>query len=99
MPGDLHHFSDHRVLRGGIAVVELQCIRPAGEIRITSVGEQQVAAFALGPCVVVRGTREIEFGSRDVILGMVFHPRMIQAGVVGDEIEHQPEATIAETLT
>ena len=44
LPGDLQQLADHRLLRGRIAVVELERVRPAGEVRVAAVGEQQVAA-------------------------------------------------------
>ena len=44
----------HRVLRGGIAVVQLQCIRPAGKIGITPIGKQHVTALALDPGIILR---------------------------------------------
>ena len=40
LTGDLQQLPDHRLLRGGIAVVELKCVRPAREVRIAPVGEQ-----------------------------------------------------------
>ena len=49
LPGDLHQLADHRLLRGRIAVVELQRVRPAGEVRVAAVGQQQVAAAPLRP--------------------------------------------------
>ena len=54
LPGDLHQLADHRLLRGRVAVVELQRVRPAGEVRIAPVGQEQVAALALDPGVVLR---------------------------------------------
>ena len=42
--GDLVQLADHRLLRSRIAVVELQRIRPAGEVRIAAVCQNQVAA-------------------------------------------------------
>jgi len=98
LPGDLDELGDHRFLRGGIAVVELQRVRPARKVGIAAMGEQQVSLRALDPGVVLRRSRQVELGSADVMLGMVFHPRMIQTGVVRDEIEEQPQATCAQSL-
>ena len=44
LPGDPQQLADHRLLRGRVAVVELERVRPAGEVRVAAVGEQQVAA-------------------------------------------------------
>ena len=43
LPGDLRQLADHRLLRGGVGVVELQRVGPAGEIRIAAVGQDQIA--------------------------------------------------------
>ena len=48
-PAIFTQLADHRFLRGRVAVVELKRVRPAGEIGIAAVGEQQVAAPALRP--------------------------------------------------
>ena len=45
--GDLQEFADHRLLRGGVGVVELHGIGPAGEIRIAAEGKHLVAPCAL----------------------------------------------------
>ena len=54
LPGDLPQLADHRLLRGRVAVVELQRVGPAGEVRIAAMGQQQVALLALDPGVVLR---------------------------------------------
>ena len=89
---------DHRLLSGRVAVVELQRVGPAGEIRIAAVGEHQVALRSRDPRVVLRRARQVLLGARDEVLGMLLDPGMIQAGVVGDEVEHQPQAARAEPL-
>ena len=89
LPGDPQQLSDHRVLRGGVAVVKLQRIRPAGEKRIASIREQPVAALALGPGIILRRAGQVEFRPGDVILRMFFHPRVIQARVVGNEVKQE----------
>ena len=54
--------------------------------------------LALDPGVVLRRPGQVQFGPGDEILGVVLDPGMIQAGVVGDEVEHQPQAALAEPL-
>ena len=73
-------------------------VGPAGEIGIAAVGEQQIAALALDPGVVLRAPGQVELGAGDEILGMIFDPGMIEPHVIGDEIEHQPQAALAEPL-
>ena len=48
---DLHQLGDHRFLRGRIAVVELQRVRPAREVRIASVCQHQIAPRSSSPSV------------------------------------------------
>ena len=97
-PAIFTQLADHGFLRGRVAVVELQRVRPAGEVRIAPVGQQQIALLALDPGVVLRRTRQVQFRAGDVILGMILHPGMIQARVIGDEVEQQPQAALAEPL-
>ena len=47
-----------------VAVVELQRVGPAGEVRIAAVGEQQVARFASDPGVVLRRAGQVELACR-----------------------------------
>ena len=41
---------------------------------------------------------QIQFGSTDVIIGVIFHPGVIQARVIGNEVEHQAQAALAQTV-
>ena len=79
LSGDLQQLADHRLLRGRIAVVELQRVRPAGEVRVAPIGQDQVAPLPLDPRVVLRRLRQVELGPGDVVLRVVLHPGMIQA--------------------
>ena len=47
LAGDLLEFPDHRLLGGGIAVIELQGIRPAGKIGIPAISQDQVRSFSV----------------------------------------------------
>ena len=98
LSGDLHQLADHRFLRGGVGVVELQCVGPAGEIRITAVGQEQIATLAFDPGVVLRSAGQVEFGALDEIVGMIFDPGMIEPHVIGHEVEHELQAALAEPL-
>jgi hypothetical protein len=98
LSGDLHERRDHRLLCGGIRVVQLQRVGPPSEVRIASVGEHATAVRALEPRVVLRLAREAIVGARDVVLRVRLHPRVIHARVIRDEIEQQPEAARAEPL-
>ena len=95
-PAIFTQFADHRLLHRGIGVVELQGVGPAGKVRIAAVGEQQVAALAFDPGVVLRSASQIEFGTLDEEIGMIFDPGMAEPHVIGDEVEHELEAAFAE---
>ena len=79
LAGDLQQLADHRLLRGRVAVVELQRVGPAGEIRVAAVGQQQVAALAFDPGVILRRPGQVEFRAADEVLGMVLDPGMVRA--------------------
>ena len=69
LSGNLHQRRDHRLLGGGIRVVELQRVGPAGEVRIAPVSEHAPAMRALEPRVVLRRAREVVVGALNVVLG------------------------------
>ncbi len=99
LAGDLDEFADHRLLRGRGGVVELQRVGPAGEIGITAIGEEHVAGLAFDPDVVLRRAGQIEFTAADEVLRMGFDPGMPEAHVVGNEIEHEFEASFLQAFT
>ena len=96
LSGDSLQFADHRLLQFRVAVVELQRVRPAGEVRIATVGQQHVATLACHPGVVLRRARKVQLAAADVIPEVFLDPVVVQAGVVRDEIEHQPQVAPAE---
>ena len=69
-----------------------------GKIRIAAVGQQQVALLALDPGVVLRRPGQVEFRAGDVILGVVLDPGVIQSRVIGNEVQQQAQAALAEPL-
>src|SRR5262249_41844736 len=64
-----------------------------------TVCQKNVAVFSLHPGVILRCASEVEFGPADEVLGMVLHPRVAEAHVVGHEIEHEPQAALPQPLT
>ena len=58
--------------------------------------EEQVAALALDPDVVLRSAGQVEFGAFDEVVGMVFDPGMIEPHVIRHKIEHEPKSALAE---
>ena len=62
-PAIFDQLADHRFLRRRVAVVELQRVGPAREVRIAAVGQQQIAALALDPGVVLRRPGQVQFGA------------------------------------
>ena len=95
---DFHQFPDHRFLRSRVAVVELKGVRPAREIWIASVGENHIAAPALDSRIVLGKLGQVLLAAGYVIVGMILHPGMIQSGMIGNEVEHQAQAALAEFL-
>ncbi len=79
-------------LGGGVAVVELEGVRPAGEEGVAPVSQEQITPGALDPGVVLRGPGQVELGPGDIVLRVILGPGMIQGGVIRYEVEHQPEA-------
>ena len=98
LPGDFQQLSEHGCLRGRVAIIELQGVWPARKVRIAPVRQQDIAARASGPGIVLRRLSQIQFSAGDVILGVLLHPGVIQASVVGDKIEHQTQATLPQPL-
>lgn len=58
--------------------------------------EKQVVLFPLYPGVVLGFPLQFEFGSPNIVLRVLLHPGMVQGRVIGNEIEHQPQATLVE---
>ena len=98
LPGDPHELADHRLLRRRVAVVELQRVRPAWEVGVAPVRQDQIASLPLDPGVVLGLARELRLAGADEILGMILHPGVIRGHVVGDEVEHQPQPARGEAL-
>ena len=98
LAGDLQQFPDHGFLRGGVAVVELQGVRPAGEVRIAAMGQEQVPLLPLDPGVVLRLPAQALLRPRDKVLRVALHPGVIQPHVIRDEVEHQLQAAPREPL-
>jgi hypothetical protein len=98
LTSDLHQFRDHGALGGWIAVIELQRVGPARKVRIPPVSEHALSLRSCDPRIVLRRASQVSFGALHVVLGVLVHPGMIQTGVVGHEIEEQPQAAHTEPL-
>ena len=75
LAGDPQQLADHRLLRGRIAVVELQRVRPAGEVRVPAIGQDQVAPLPLDPRIVLRRLRQVALRPRHEVLRVILRPR------------------------
>ena len=98
LPADLHQLVLHRLLRGRVAVVQLERVRPSREVGVTAVGQDPGTLPPLHPGVVLRRPRQVELGSRNVVLGVTLDPRVVQRGVIRDEVEHEPKAALPESV-
>ena len=99
LAGDFHQLAGHRFLRGRVAIVELKSVRPARKVRIAPVGKNQVALFALYPGIVLRRSRQVQFGSGDEIVGVILDPGVIRGHVVWDKIEQQLQSAFLQPLS
>jgi len=66
--------------------------------RVATEREHPFSVTERDACVVVRCLRQIGFSSSDVVVGVFFDPGMIRRGVIRREVEHQPQAAIAQPL-
>ena len=80
----------------GIGIVELQRVHPSGEIGIAPIGQDPRAVIGLDPIVVPRRRGQRLLAALDIEIGMRLDPGMIERGVVGHEIEHEPQAARGE---
>src|SRR5262245_27870659 len=87
LPGNSQQLSNHGFLSCRVAVVELKRVGPTRKVRIASIGQKQFAFFALGPRIIMRLASEVKLTAKNVVFGMILHPRMIGAGVVGNKIQ------------
>ena len=96
MPGNRRQLRHLRRLQRRIGIVELQRVRPAGEIGIAPMGQDARTLIGLDPPVIAGGRRQIGLAALDIEIGMGPDPGMIERRVVGHEIEHQPQAARGE---
>jgi hypothetical protein len=54
--------------------------------------QKHIAAPALDPGLILRRADQVEFGAAHEIVGVVLDSRMTETHVIGDKIEHEPQA-------
>ncbi len=99
LPGDSRELADHRLLQVRVAVVELQRVGPAVEVRVAAVGEHLMPALRLHATVVLRRASEVALAAMDEVVGMLVDPRVIRRHVVRDEVEHQLQSALLQPLS
>ncbi len=72
-----------------MAIVELERVGPAGEVRIAAVGQDLAAGLRRQSIPVVRFTGQVVRRAADVELGVRLRPRMIETAVIRHEVEQQ----------
>ena len=97
-PAILAQLADHRLLQVRVAVVELQRVGPAVEVRVAAVGEDQRAALRLHAAVVLRRAGQVALAAVDEVVRMLVDPGVIRRHVVGNEVEHQLQAALLQSL-
>ena len=75
-----------------MAVVDLEGVGPAREVRIAPVGDHAGTVVGRYPQIVVGFPRQVVGAALHVEFRMRAHPRMIERGVIGHEVEHEPHA-------
>jgi hypothetical protein len=90
LSSDSKELPDHGFLCGWIAVIKLEGVRPACEVRIASEGQHSVTRRRDDPRVVVRFARQIGGGPGHKEIGVSDHPRMIGGGVIRHEVQPPP---------
>jgi hypothetical protein len=98
LTADPQQFSDQCLLRRSVAVVKLQRIRPARKVGIAPIGQHEIALLPLHPDVVLRSLGQVVFASGNVIFGVLFDPRVIGAGVIGNKVQHQLQAAFPQAV-
>src|SRR5271156_815341 len=87
--GDVLQCFDHALAALGIEVIELCDVRPWREIRISTASNEQILTTCPLQNVKGRGIApKILFAALDVTVGMLHYPAMVEAGMVGYEVEN-----------
>ena len=81
-----------------VAVVELQRIGPAVEVRVAAVGEHHRAVLRLHAAIVLRRASQITFAAVDEVFGMLVDPWVIRRHVIRHEVEHQLQSALLQPL-
>ena len=98
-PAILVELADHRLLQVRVAVVELQRVGPAVEVRVAAVGEHQRASSRLHAAVVLRCASQVALAAMDKVVRMLVDPRVIRRHVVRNEVEHQLQSALLQPLS
>src|SRR3954470_2711905 len=94
LPGNAEKLLGHRLLGGGIRVVELERVGPGGKVRIAAVR----AEYSPAPGIFLVCSSQFELRPGDVVVRAALDPRMIERRVVRDEVEHEPQAARSQPL-
>ena len=98
LAGDPPELAEHRLLEGRVAVVQLERVRPAVEVRVAPVRQDARALARLHAAVVLglRGELLLRPGHEEVrVLG---HPGVVRRHVVRDEVEDEAQAATLQAL-
>ena len=98
MRRDLPQRGAHRVPRVGIEIIQLRHIAPGCEVGIAAASHVCRRAMALDYPEIRRRVTEVLFCSLNIPLRIRGHPLVVEAGVVGHEIEHQRDPALAQLV-
>ena len=96
--GDPLELSEHRLLERGVAVVQLQCVGPAVEVRVAPVRQDARPLARLHATVVLRRCGELLLRAGHEEVRVIGDPGVVRRHVVRDEVEDKAKATTLKAL-
>ena len=97
-PRNPRELAEHRLLEGGVAVVQLKRVRPAVEVRVAPVRQDARAIARLHATVVLGRRGELLLRARHEEVRVLGDPGVVRRHVVRDEVEHEAQAAALQTL-
>ncbi len=96
--GDPLELAEHRLLERGVAVVQLQRVGPAIEVRVAPVRQHTRALARLHPTVVLGRCGELLLRAGHEEVRVVGDPGVIRSHVVRHEVEDEAQAATLKAL-
>ena len=94
--GNSLQLADHGPLQIRVAVIELERVRPAVEVRVAAIREYQRTGSCLDSTVVLRRPCQVTLAALDEVVRVFVDPRMIRCHMVRDEIQQQLQSALLQ---